>query len=90
MISIPGSLSFVMLSAPAKNPAGMPDARPFIHLNNQRCPIQSQLQSLLGVGSFYVERPLKVIPLGHRARKLKGKHFNYRVMFSMSFLGVSK
>ena len=57
MISIPGSLSFaklVMMShAPAKS-AG--DARyasqdPFI-----RCIIQSRLQSVLGVRSFYVER----------------------------------
>ena len=61
MISIPGSLSFaklvMMSSAPAKS-AG--DARyasqvPLIH-GNLRCPIQSQLQSILGVRSFYVER----------------------------------
>ena len=60
MISIPGSLSFaklvMMSSTPAKS-AG--DARhasqdPFIH-GNQRCPIQSRLQSVLGVRSFYVE-----------------------------------
>ena len=31
MISIPGSLSFVMSSAPAKNLRGMPDVRPKIH-----------------------------------------------------------
>ena len=28
---------------------------PFIHALNQRCPIQSQLQSVLGVRSYYVE-----------------------------------
>ena len=60
MISIPGSLSFaklvMMSSAPAKS-AGMPDARPKIYSLNQRCPIQSRLQSVLGVRfSFYVER----------------------------------
>ena len=56
VISIPGSFSFAKLvmmpSAPAKS-AG--DARyvsqdPFI-----RCPIQSRLQSVLGVRSFYDE-----------------------------------
>ena len=61
MISFPGSHSFaklvMMSSAPAKS-AG--DARyssqdPFIH-DNQRCPIQSRLQSLLRARSFYVER----------------------------------
>ena len=55
MISIPGSLFFVMSSAPAKKYAG--DARcasqdPSI----QRCPIQSRLKSALGVRSSYVER----------------------------------
>ena len=57
MISIPGSLSLVMSSAPAKTSAG--DARsihPSIH-GNQRCPIQTRLQSVLGVvRSSYVER----------------------------------
>ena len=42
-----------------KNPWGMPDTHPknhlFIHFRNQHCPIQSQLQSLLGVHSSYVE-----------------------------------
>ena len=61
MISIQGSLSFaklVMMSfAPTKS-AG--DARygpqdPFIHSCNQHCPIQSRLQSILGVRSFFVE-----------------------------------
>ena len=56
-----GSLSFaklvMMSSAPVKS-AG--DARyasqdPFI-LGNQRCPIQSRLQSVLGVRSYYIER----------------------------------
>ena len=55
MILIPGSLSFtklvMMSSAPAKS-AG--DARyasqdPFIHGFMQCCPIQSRLQSVLGV-----------------------------------------
>ena len=52
MISIPGSLSFaklvMMSSAPAKS-AGVPDTRP-------KSPIQSRLQSVLGVRSFYDER----------------------------------
>ena len=47
-----------MSSTPAKKSAG--DARyvsqdPFIH-GNQRCPIQTRLQSVLGVCSSYVER----------------------------------
>ena len=55
MISIPGSLFFVMSSAPAKHYGG--DARcasedPSI----QRCPIKSRLESALGVRSSYVER----------------------------------
>ena len=62
MISIPGSLYFaklvMMSSAPAKKSAG--DARyasqdPFIH-SLIDCPIQSRLQSVLGVRSSYVER----------------------------------
>ena len=58
MLSILGSLSFVMSSAPAKKSAG--DARhasqdPSIR-GNQRCPIESRLQSVLGVRSSYVER----------------------------------
>ena len=52
MISIPGSLSFVMSSAPAKTSAG--DAR--YASQDQRCPIQSRLQSVLGVRFSYVER----------------------------------
>ena len=55
MISIPDSLSFaklmMMSSAPAKS-AGMPDTRPEIH-SFLDCPIQSQLQTQLGVLSFY-------------------------------------
>ena len=55
----PGSLSFaklvMMTSAPAKF---VRDVRydPKIHSFNQRCPIQSGVQSVLGVSSFYVER----------------------------------
>ena len=45
MISIPGSLSFVMSSATPKKIVGMPDTYPKIHSFNQRCPIQSRLQS---------------------------------------------
>ena len=61
MISIPGSLSFaklvMMSSAPEESAL---DARyasqdPFIY-DNQRCPVQSRLQSLLRARSFYVER----------------------------------
>ena len=61
MILIPGSLSFaklkMMLSALAKS-AG--DARfatqvPFLY-----CPIQSRLQSVLAVRSFFLERTYKV------------------------------
>ena len=53
MISIPGSLFFVMLSAPAKKYAG--DARCASQdpsIPRQRCPIQSAL----GVRSSYVKR----------------------------------
>ena len=54
MISIPGSLSFaklvMMSSAPVKS-VGMPDTHP----RSIHCPIQSRLQSVLGVHSFYVE-----------------------------------
>ena len=32
------------------------ETHPRIHSFNQRCPIQSRLQSVLGVRSFYVER----------------------------------
>ena len=50
-----GSLFFaklvMMSSAPAKSPGGAK-----IHSFNQRCLIQSGLQSVLGVRSFYVER----------------------------------
>ena len=63
MILIPGSLSFaklVMMSSALAKSAG--DARygsqdPFIHGFIQGCPIQSRLQSVLGVHSstFYVE-----------------------------------
>ena len=62
MISIPGSLYFVMSSAaPAKeNLRGMPDTRPkihpLIHSGNQRCPMHSRLQSVLVVSSSFVER----------------------------------
>ena len=74
MISIPGCLSFsklvIMSSAPAKS-AGGPDTRLKIHSFGQRCPIQSRLQSVLEVRSFYVERNnefmrncLKVIYVG--------------------------
>ena len=54
----PGSLSFaklvMMSSAPAKSAkdARYPYQDPFI----PRCPIQSRLQSVLGVRSFHVER----------------------------------
>ena len=45
---------------PCKNSAGMPDTRlkiyPFIHSDNQRCPIQSRLQSVLGVRVFFLCR----------------------------------
>ena len=55
----PGPLSFaklaMMSSAPAKS-SGMPDTRPKIQSFNQRCPIQSRLQSVLGMRPFYVER----------------------------------
>ena len=62
IISIPGSLSFaklVMMSSVPTKSAG--DARyasqdPLIESLNQRCFIQSRLQSVLGVRSFYVER----------------------------------
>ena len=58
MISIPGSLFFaevvMMSSGPAKS-AGMLDTRPKIHSVDQRCPIRSRLQSILGVRSYYVE-----------------------------------
>ena len=61
MILIPGSLAFtklvMMSSSPAKS-AG--DARyvsqdPFIHSLNQHCHIQSRLQSVLGVSSFFIK-----------------------------------
>ena len=57
MISIPGSLSFaklvMMSSTPAKSvgAARCASQDPFI----QCCPIQSRLQSVLGVRSCYVE-----------------------------------
>ena len=54
MISISGSLSFVkMSSVPAKSVghARFASQDPFIH-----CPIQSLLQSVLEVRSFYIER----------------------------------
>ena len=56
MISIPGSLSFAKLAmspAPAKSVghARYASQDPFI----QCCPIQSRLQSVLGVHSFFVE-----------------------------------
>ena len=70
MISIPGSLSFAKLvmmpSAPA-NSAGMPDTLPKIH-SFVYCPIQSLLQTKLGVRSFYVERnkyPTNIIYKGN-------------------------
>ena len=48
----PGSLSFaklvVMLFGPAKS-AGMPDTYTKIHSFNQPCPIQSRVQSAIGV-----------------------------------------
>ena len=59
MISIPGSLSFaklvMMSSAPAKSAGDARDASQ-IPSFNQRCPIQSRLQPVLVVHSFYVER----------------------------------
>ena len=55
MISIPSSLS--LSSAPAKQLRGCQIRVPrSLHSLNQRCPIQSRLQSVLGVGSSYVER----------------------------------
>ena len=61
MISIPGSLSFVKLvmmsSIPAKSVGGgggwcrYTSQDPFIHGFIQHCPIQSRLQSVLGVCS---------------------------------------
>ena len=51
MISIPGSLSFetkLMMSSASAKSAGDPRS---VH-----CPIQSRLQSVLGVRSYYVER----------------------------------
>ena len=60
MISIPRSLSFaklvMMSSAPAKSvgDATYASQDPFIH-GNQYCPIESLLQSALGVRSFYVK-----------------------------------
>ena len=57
MISIPGSLSFaklvMMSSTPAKSAeyARYASQDPFID-----CPIQSRLQTQLGVCSFYVKR----------------------------------
>ena len=54
MISIPGSLFFVMSSAPAKKYAG--DARCASQdPSTQRCLLQSRLKSALGVRSSYVE-----------------------------------
>ena len=58
MILIPGSFFFAKLvqcHLPVQNLRGMPDTHPRIHSFNQRCPIQFQLQSVLGVRSFYVE-----------------------------------
>ena len=58
----PGSLSFaklmMMSSTPAKSARDhRPDTRPKIHSFNQRCPIQSRLQSVLAVRSTgHVER----------------------------------
>ena len=46
---------FDVVIRPRKNLRGMSDTRPKIHSFNQRCPIQSRLQSVLGVRSFYVE-----------------------------------
>ena len=46
MNTIPGSLSFVMLSAPAKKSAGDARCARPIHSLNQCCPIQSRLQSV--------------------------------------------
>ena len=54
----PDSLSFVKLvvmSSALQNLRKMPDSRPKIHSFNQRCPIQSQLQSVLGAHSFCVK-----------------------------------
>ena len=62
----PSSLSFAKLmmksSAPAKS-AGIPNARPKIHSFNQRCPMYSRFQSVLGVRSFNVERNKVTLPL---------------------------
>ena len=61
MISIPGSLSFaklVMMSSALQNLRGMPDTRPNHSLicSFVECPIQSRLQSVLGVRSFRLRR----------------------------------
>ena len=61
----PGSLSFaklvMMSSAPAKSAGDATDTRPKIHLFNQRCPIYSRLQSVLGVRSFCVEHNKSIV-----------------------------
>ena len=60
MNSIPDSLSFaklvMMSSAPAKSAGGVPDTHAKIHSFVDRffCPMQSRLQSVLGVRSFYL------------------------------------
>ena len=67
MILIPGSLSFaklvMMSSAPAKSAgdAICMSQDPFIHAMNQRCPIQSQLHSVLGVSYYYIKCSNKTI-----------------------------
>ena len=76
MISIPGSLSFaklVMMSSASAKSAG--DARyacPKIH-SFVDCPIQSRLQTQLGVCSFYVERndAIKCSKLGSETTRLR-------------------
>ena len=61
MILIPGSPSFAKLvtmsSAPAKSAGGEQIHVPrSSHSLNQRCPIQSRLQSVLGEHSYYDKR----------------------------------
>ena len=55
----PGSLSFAKLvmmpPAPGKCAGCQTRVPTSMHSFNQRCPIQSPFQSVLGVRSFYVE-----------------------------------
>ena len=68
----PGSLSFAKLVMMLENLQRMPDTPTKIHSFNQRCLIQSRLQSvffLIGMRAFYVERN-KYISLTFSGRHL--------------------